>query len=80
VDEANRVLTEAPERFKDLHRACYRCTQAGESIAYGSDGELRIGGYDLRVFVTSSKGQPSLGGELGSNGQALASRQGPREF
>ena len=55
VDEANRVLTEAPERLKDSHRAFYRCTQAGESIAYGSGGELRVGRDDLRVFVTSSK-------------------------
>ena len=55
VDEANRALTEAPERLKDSHRAFYRCTQAGESIAYGSGGELRVGRDDLRVFVTSSK-------------------------
>jgi hypothetical protein len=55
VDEANRALTEAPERLKNSHRAFYRCTQAGESIAYGSGGELRVGRDDLRVFVTSSK-------------------------
>ena len=62
VDEANRVLTEAPERLKDSHRAFYRCTQAGESIAYGSGGELRVGGCDLGVFVTSSKTSRHLEG------------------
>jgi len=55
VDEANRVLTEAPERLKDSHRAFYRRTQAGEPIAYGSGGELRVGRCDLGVFVASSK-------------------------
>ncbi len=55
VSEANRVLTEAPERLKDSHRAFYRWTQAEESVAYGSGGELRFGRCDLGVFVTSSK-------------------------
>ena len=55
VNEANWVLTEAPERLKESHRAFYRWTQAGESIAYGSSGELRVGRCDLGVFVTSSK-------------------------
>ena len=55
VHEANRVLTETPERLKESHRAFYRWTQAGESIAYRSSGELRVGRCDLGVFVTSSK-------------------------
>jgi hypothetical protein len=55
VNEANRVLTEAPERLKESHRAFYRWTQAGESIAYGSSGELRISRCDLGVFFTSPK-------------------------
>ena len=41
------MLTEAPERLKDAHGAFYRWTQAGESIAYGSGGELRIGDVTL---------------------------------
>ena len=55
VHEANRVLTETPERLKESHRAFYRWTQAAESIAYGSSGELRVSRCDLGVFVTSSK-------------------------
>ena len=62
VDEANRVLTEAPEKLKDSHGAFYRWTQAGESIAYGSGGELRVGGCDLGVFVISSKASRHLEG------------------
>ena len=49
------VLTETPERLMDSHRAFCCRTQAGESIAYGSGGELRVGRCDLGVFVTSSK-------------------------
>jgi hypothetical protein len=49
------VLTEAPERLKESHRAFYHWTQAGEYIACGSSGELRVGRCDLGVFVTSSK-------------------------
>jgi hypothetical protein len=60
VDEANRVLAEVPERLKDSHGAFYRWTQAGESIAYGSGGELRFGRRDLGVFVNSSKASRHL--------------------
>ena len=62
VNEANWVLTEAPERLKESHRAFYRWTQAGESIAYRSSGELRVGRCDLGVFVTSSKVSSHLEG------------------
>ena len=62
VDETYRVLPEAPERLKDSHGGFYRWTQAGESIAYGSGGELRVGRCDLGVFVTSSKASRHLEG------------------
>ena len=51
VHEANRVLPEAPERLKESHRAFYRWTQAGESMAYGSSGDRILGSDEDEEFA-----------------------------